>query len=104
MNKLIRYKGYNVNLNNVIEISPAEEIRPEEIGIIFHVLANTEIHNYTKSHTIWQFDTVDEQKKVFKYILDNYFIDIEKEINKEITKWHYKKEELMLLAWMKLIK
>ncbi len=83
---LIRYKNrLPVNVNLIMSL-----YQQDYTGIIGTTTYKKEIalifFTERKNELSWIFDTEQERDNVYKYILDTYFTDIEKQINKSEEK------------------
>jgi hypothetical protein len=82
MNRLIRYKDKSINLNNVFYIQSYLDnyVEGTRYNIQFNGIGGV-IENY-EHETTWGFKNIEEGEQVYNYILNTYFTDIEKEMNK----------------------
>ncbi len=87
MNGLIRYKENSVNLNGVLYVLGFENESLGYNGTIDYIFCidffgiGGIIEDY-EENIRWVFYDIAEGEKVYNYILDTYFTDIEKEMNK----------------------
>ncbi len=86
MNKLIRYKDKIANLDNLFDIYcyDNESMMEEGEGAYYITFEYLLVHpdGDTLIDKNWHFNTERKRNEVYNYILDTYFTDIEKEMNK----------------------